>query len=106
MAGSRRVRYCDVHTVFEYIKHRRHKISRVQCDCLPGLKVDLKTVFFTDILYGFNKQSAIVVGARYVVSAAHIQPLYLPEELAEFAFHRRQRFNKRVRVLFAERMEM
>lgn len=92
----------DGHVGFSHVEDRGDKVARIQGHGLTRFQVDLHAVTFLEFRDETAQQLHVVVGAGDVVSAAEIDVLHAPEELAKTLFRRRDGPLQAIRVLFAQ----
>ncbi len=73
--------------VLHYIDHRCDQIAGAPCECAARLQNDLKPwIARTEITQQSNKMVRVVAFTRHQMSASHIDPFHLRQQMSELTF--------------------
>jgi hypothetical protein len=101
VAGGRDVEDRLVAVGAEYVEHLGDQHPGVDRHRLARLEVDGQAVFFTKITHPGDQGIDLVIRSGDVVTATEVDPLQLPEQVAELSLDHRQRPVERGEVLLA-----
>ena len=106
MTSGRDIGDRDRHFVETRIEDRAHKDTRVKRHRFARFEIDFRAGIVLGILEEFDQFLALVIGAGYVMPAAHIDPFEVPEPRLDRVEHLVPGGMQRFEILLAQIVEM
>ena len=106
MAGRRYVDDRPRPVIFKRVDQFADENTRIEGDCLAGLKVDLHTLFVGDSAKQLGQTLHIIARTVDVMAAAHMQPVQSVQLGACPRLQRSPGVGNRLEILLAQRMEV